>query len=460
MKDEGKYFQLGFTHEELVELLEKINNLEIEGGIQGIQGPQGERGPVGPQGPKGDKGEQGEPGPQGEQGPVGPQGPAGKDAELGRIVDKDIEFYNSNLIMEGATDANLIIGTRHDLLWRHYTASVGLGHDLRENCSMAIGKYNYNAGENSLTVGISNEVVGENSIALGYHTKAEEENQLVQGRYNKPMANMAHIIGNGDGTVDNSRSNAYALDWDGNGWFAGDVFVKSTDQDDAQRLATEDYVNEKLSKIENVSELEADGLWIKPIKGYMTLGYRQDFSTVGGRSLTIGYGITASGSNTLSVGQYTKATGIDAVSFGINSEATGGNSFAQGEAAKAAGENSFAQGYGTKANGKTSHAEGQLTIADGVRSHAEGYYTTAAGENQHVQGKYNIINNDYAHIVGNGTSSERSNAHTLDWDGNAWFAGDVSIGTENKKLATEDMVIALQQEIAELRAIIEELKNK
>ena len=234
MNSEGKYFQLGFTHEELIELLEKINNLEVEGGIQGIQGPQGERGPAGPQGiqgPKGDKGDtgpqgiQGEPGPQGIQGPVGPQGPAGKDAELDRIVDKDIEFYNSNLIMEGATDANLIIGTRHDLLWRHYTASVGLGHDLRENCSMAIGKYNYNAGENSLTVGISNEVVGENSIALGYHTKAEEENQLVQGRYNKPMANMAHIIGNGDGTVDNSRSNAYALDWDGNGWFAGDVFV-------------------------------------------------------------------------------------------------------------------------------------------------------------------------------------------------------------------------------------------
>jgi hypothetical protein len=29
-----------------------------------------------------------------------------------------------------------------------------------------------------------------------------------------------------------------------------------------------------------------------------------------------------------------------------------------------------------------------------------------------------------------------------------------------QKLATEDMVIALQQEIVELRAIIEELKNK
>ena len=31
----------------------------------------------------------------------------------------------------------------------------------------------------------------------------------------------------------------------------------------------------------------------------------------------------------------------------------------------------------------------------------------------------------YAHVVGNGTYNKRSNAHTLDWEGNAWFAGDV-----------------------------------
>jgi hypothetical protein len=54
----------------------------------------------------------------------------------------------------------------------------------------------------------------------------------------------------------------------------------------------------------------------------------------------------------------------------------------------------------------------------------------------------------YAHIVGNGTNSERSNAHTLDWDGNAWFAGDVYVGSDsgtNKddgsvRLATVDEV--------------------
>ena len=78
--------------------------------------------------------------------------------------------------------------------------------------------------------------------------------------------------------------------------------------------------------------------------------------------------------------------------------------------------------------GDCSHAEGSDTTASGWYSHAEGYYTKASGRYSHVQGKYNIddLNEKYAHIVGNGTSdTARSNAHTLDWEGNAWFAGTV-----------------------------------
>ena len=46
--------------------------------------------------------------------------------------------------------------------------------------------------------------------------------------------------------------------------------------------------------------------------------------------------------------------------------------------------------------------------------------------------------NIYAHIVGNGTSSTtRSNAHTLDWKGNAWFAGTVEGTAMIVKSSTE-----------------------
>lgn len=101
--------------------------------------------------------------------------------------------------------------------------------------------------------------------------------------------------------------------------------------------------------------------------------------------------------------------------------------------------------------GEYSFAEGYMTVASGIASHAEGNRTTASSESQHAQGKYNIVdeNNTYAHIVGNGaTEHARSNAHTLDWDGNGWFAGNVYIGSTSgtnkddgsKKLATEEYV--------------------
>lgn len=59
--------------------------------------------------------------------------------------------------------------------------------------------------------------------------------------------------------------------------------------------------------------------------------------------------------------------------------------------------------------------------------------TVASGDNQLVFGRYNVkdTENKYACIIGNGTSdTARSNAHTVDWDGNAWFVGDVE-GTKD-----------------------------
>ena len=64
----------------------------------------------------------------------------------------------------------------------------------------------------------------------------------------------------------------------------------------------------------------------------------------------------------------------------------------------------------------------------GNYSYSEGYQTQAYGDYSHVQGKYNIVDkeNKYAHIVGNGWDNDsRSNAHTLDWTGNAWYSGSI-----------------------------------
>lgn len=109
------------------------------------------------------------------------------------------------------------------------------------------------------------------------------------------------------------------------------------------------------------------------------------------------------------------------------------------------GTGSSAIGMHVEASGDCSHAEGSTTTASGVNSHAEGASTIASSQNQHVQGKYNIedLNGTYAHIVGNGEDGKNSNAHTLDWQGNAWYAGKLSqegTPTEDKDLVTKKYV--------------------
>ena len=162
-----------------------------------------------------------------------------------------------------------------------------------------------------------------------------------------------------------------------------------------------------------------------------------------------GKGTTASGKWSHAEGSNTTASGTTSHAEGSGTTASSSNSHAEGGYTKASGYASHAEGSNSKALGEASHAEGNITTASGNYSHAEGFYTTASVEAQHVQGKYNISDTTSAHIVGNGSSnSDRSNVHTLDWSGNAWFAGDVYTGSTSgtnkdagsKVLATKEYV--------------------
>lgn len=81
--------------------------------------------------------------------------------------------------------------------------------------------------------------------------------------------------------------------------------------------------------------------------------------------------------------------------------------------------------------GKNSEIFNDTTnLASGDYSHAQGQGTIATGDVQHVEGKFNIedTENQYSHIIGNGEDADnRSNAHTVDWNGNAWYAGTATV---------------------------------
>lgn len=162
--------------------------------------------------------------------------------------------------------------------------------------------------------------------------------------------------------------------------------------------------------------------------------YDTTINPLGKYAQAFGSGTTASGEYSHAEGAGPKASGAASHAEGYSTTASGQTSHAEGNQTEASSPNSHAEGDNTTASGNSSHAEGYSTTASGEYSHAEGRTTIAQGNNQHVQGKYNIADTTSAHIMGNGSdSSNRSNAHTLDWNGNAWFAGDVYTGSTSGK---------------------------
>ena len=89
----------------------------------------------------------------------------------------------------------------------------------------------------------------------------------------------------------------------------------------------------------------------------------------------------------------------------------------------------------------------KINKASGNYAVAEGFGTTAAGKIQHVSGRFNVpdTENKYANIIGGGASeTSLKNIHTVDWDGNAYYSGEMTLGdmpvkeTLHKKITTPD----------------------
>lgn len=348
--------------------------------------------------------------------------------------------------------------------------------------------------------------------------------------YNTQRSTYAMMFGNG---YSNSRRNIQTLDWNGNGWFAGNVYVQGSDQNTgAKRQATEEYVSnnyatrssvanlptktyvdsavaniEMPTTIQHIKDGEKDGslysdtsnttvppgAWATAL-GFQTQASRDGAfaagyfsSATGYYSTAVGDNVTASGMASLSVGSKAVASGLNAIALGDTVTASGFGSVAVGRDVTSSNEASFAEGSNTTASGKYSHAEGKSTKAEGNGSHAEGlssdaigsyshasgqscyawsdcsyaqgaassatgvashaegssttnadyahsegYKTVARGRCQHVQGQMNVEDTEgkYAHIIGNGDwdingCEQRSNAHTVDWEGNGWYAGTI-----------------------------------
>ena len=235
----------------------------------------------------------------------------------------------------------------------------------------------------------------------------------------------------------------------------------------------------------------------------------------------------ASGESSHAEGYYTEASGENSHAEGHYTKTSGAYSHAEGLQTEARGVASHTEGNSTIAENAYTHVEGSynlllnppieeqvtenvrfgvgtplyvcseqptidndlkqytassivhvdkenIQVGDYVTSHAfdyETYYKVTSIENSELYGeKHQLVipsreKGKYAHILGNGTYKNRSNAHTIDWDGNAWFQGDVYVSSTSgidkdegsKKLVTEDYV---SEAIETLRESLDNLASK
>lgn len=294
-----------------------------------------------------------------------------------------------------------------------------------------VGDHSIAVGENVIASGKNSQAFGYNCDAYGDYSHAEGSNTLcsrnshAEGEESEATGSAAHAEGydtvaSGDYShAEGQQTTSIGAVSHAEGYFTqayGDYshaegFRDSTSANGSSGIAShsEGYNTSASGKYSH-----AEG---------------KSSKSIGESSHAEGYQCSAQNESSHAEGYRTKAIGSVSHAEGYSTEASNSYSHAEGTSSKASGITSHAEGDGSISSGRYSHAEGRQSESKGQTSHAEGWYTIATSENSHVEGKNNIEDADkkYAHIIGNGYSNTtRSNAHTVDWDGNAWYAGAVT----------------------------------
>jgi len=147
----------------------------------------------------------------------------------------------------------------------------------------------------------------------------------------------------------------------------------------------------------------------------------------GKNSFAFGNQASATYENAIAIGSAATASELGAIALGSQNTASGSFSIAAGIGNTASSSMAIALGKANTASAVAATAIGANTKALGVSSLAVGDNTVASGNYQFVSGKFNVEDPDgeYAMIVGSGTRKTPFNIYTLDWSGNAEFAGMV-----------------------------------
>lgn len=313
------------------------------------------------------------------------------------------------------------------------TTASGLYSHSEGTGTTASGEVSHSEGAATTASGLVSHTEGANTVASGAYahsegnsTIANHEAQHAAGEYNvsdpsftdpNQRGTYVEIIGNG--TASNNRSNARALDWNGNERLAGDVYVGCNNDSTG---------GTKLAKISEIPDVSTKADKENPVfTGTISRG-RKANTTAGTASVALGDNVEASGLSSQAFGRNTTASGAYSHAEGYNGTGTAKGALGQADHAEGSGTlaNSGVNGYGAHAEGNATsatnsgaHAEGQTTTASGSGSHSEGSGTTASGRYAHAEGNSTTASGSSSHSEGASTQATGDNAHAEGWSSRA-----------------------------------------
>jgi hypothetical protein len=344
------------------------------------------------------------------------------------------------------------------------TTASGLTSHAEGFHSKASGKYAHSEGQQTTASGQSTHAegalttaVGIYSHAEGYYTTTFGEASHAEGRSTNTYSNAGVTnSNNNDNILSKWSSKPFSLAKGANSHIEGLDSLALGAQAHAEGAGThaigDNSHAEGFAAAASGSDSHAEGHQTVASGNFShaegnTSTASGECSHAEGQAYASGNYSHAEGYTTQAIGLRAHAEGYTTQAIGLNAHSEGDNTIANGPSSHVEGSKtttsniavaSHAEGLETSTSAMAAHAEGYATSASGLYSHAEGYYTAASGTAQHVQGRRNIPDTEsqYAHIVGNGFETNvdgsnnitYSNAHTLDWNGNAWFQGEIKLG--------------------------------
>lgn len=444
-------------------------------GLTGEQGPKGDKGDIGPEGPQGIQGLTGPEGPIGPQGIQGPQGEKGDKGDTGSsgvyIGDTEpIGDYNVWIDPTGSETAGL--ATKAELANKQDKLTAG--DNITIDSNNVISATGGSGGANADEATIITNAEGKLETAIG--------GKWVDGLVDGPVivdipvteqdvsryitySVMKQLIAKGDRLRANINHASY-------GEQKGcKVTIDTSEESQGIYKLTCSYVtNSNTETYTGNTNINTTGVWTCIRKseygrqewkntgnnfysienGKVASPFNVDFIPMGdyfynyGGKLTPSF-LTVKNENYVFSNKLRFPSGHGNFIFG-NNDVQGNNNFVI--SGRTSGAYCFLDCNNYSGTNNDCVVFGNLIKSKGDKNYLFGLYhnwwdTTGTADNAVMFGEGNIVdsnhcfvegkyclkdtNKEYSHVVGNGTSNtSRSNAYTLDWQGNGTFSGTVS----------------------------------